>query len=165
MKVSSQKDPAVNLSQYRTFDWAPAPASAPARNSLEDKQFRYSVQTDLAKIGVQPAQPGTQPDFYIAYAASTQNIVTGGSGVGLGVGVGVFPGIGVGVSAPVGSQTSVSQQGTFTLSFLDARKHDEIWRGTAIGTLEGSNQDTDTIQKAVREMVGDFENARQKAAA
>lgn len=163
INVTSQKNPSADLASLRTFDFTPSQTGSQATHSIVDSQIRNSVKSDLAGVGVTPAPQGASPDFLVVYSTSVVNIATTGSRGGVGVGLGVTPNVGVGVSAPVGTRTTIEQEGNLTLSFIDPRSNQEIWRSTATASLDGSNQDIQKIQDAVSKMIRDFQGARGRA--
>jgi hypothetical protein len=70
LRITTDFDPAVNLTALRTYDWRPGPQQGPTDpridNSLLDMRVRSAVDRTLAARGFRKITSGT-PDFLVGY--------------------------------------------------------------------------------------------------
>jgi hypothetical protein len=130
ISVAAHKAPGVSLSQYKTFAFYEAPATAGQQmafeRSLAGQTIREQLTTNLEAKGMRQAAPGEQADMLIAYHLRTRErlqYTDWGYPAGWGWGWygGWYPGYDV----------SSYTEGTILVDFMDARTHQVVWRGTA----------------------------------
>jgi hypothetical protein len=153
--------PGVNLTQYRTFAFAPETNQEIARTPT-GAVIRNAIARELAERGIYPAPAGQAPDFYVSYQLfmREQLAATGAWGGWGGWG---WSGWGWGWGAPASVYDYT--EGTLVVDFIDPRTNRSFWRGTASSEVNTpENPSPKKMDKSVAEMLDKYP-VRQLASA
>ena len=163
--VSTDYDPSIDFSDYRTYAWLPDldkriadPQSVDPRinNTLLDKRVRKAVETHLGAKGYTMVSTDT-PDLYVAYHAALigkVDVTTVNRHYGYGPGW-------RGRGGSIGTETHVREyeEGTLILDLIDAKTESLIWRGLAqaeVWVTSTPEEREKRINEAVRKMLERF---------
>lgn len=142
-QVKTAQDPGVNLANYKTFAWAPMPASQannPSAMTL-DQNIKANVNKGLIAKGLSETDPA-HADLLVSYTAMTKNNMNFGSAPTPGIWsqsheTGVNPGAG----------------GSLTLQFTDAHTHRPVWAGTAPNVITDVQSSQNEVASAVQDIL------------
>jgi hypothetical protein len=144
MTVNSYAVRGVDLSRYRTYNWAADDQLVTGDPRLDNNAFfldrlHRDVEHRLAGRGLEKVA-GSPPDLRLHYHASVSERLQ------------------LGEAEPVpafcnGCLPYVYQAGTLVLDLVDARSNQLIWRGWAAGSIEGIVDDQRTMERAIDEAV------------
>ena len=143
MNVSSYVERGVDLTQYRTYNWAPADRLATGDPRLDNNPFfqervQTAVERQLASRGFEKA---TSPDLLIHYHASvTQDIYIGGGERRDGYCEDCRP--------------EVYDAGTLLIDLVDARTDRLVWRGWAKSSIDGVIDNQEWMEQRIDDAVG-----------
>jgi len=154
VSVSSDYDPQVDFSPYRSFSWLPRPDDnqSQAQSPLLHQRIMAAIETQLGERGYVRSDAGS-PDFLVGYHLRVENKLdvqtinrSYGYGYG-GYGRWGYPAGGV-------SETRVTEyaEGTFILDIVDGSSNELAWRGSAQGRLRDRKTPAER-EKAVNETV------------
>lgn len=140
MEIKTATDPAANLSNFRTYAWAPPPPieSGMTQNSMLDETVRADVDRNLTAKGMAKVDP-SKADLLVSYTAVAKNTLTYGVAPGpwlWGPDYDVYP----------------QRVGSLTLQFVDPKTNRTVWQGTAADTIG----DAGTSQKEIGTAVTDL---------
>jgi len=146
MRVQTASDPEANLSQYKTYGWAPTPPATPDRpqQSILDQTVKSSIEKGLAAKGLVPAK-GAQADMLINYFGVSRSAITYGS-----------------TSHDYWGHwghydhATVTREGALTLQFIDAATKRIVWQGTAADTISEAGASEKQIATAVKKLIERF---------
>lgn len=146
--VHTDYDRSFNLAKLKTYGFYEqerAPGDALAASPLNDRRIHTALDSQLQAQGLRPSE---QPDFKIAYYVTTRQ--------GLDIQDNRF---GIGPWDRTGN-INVTQvtEGTLVVVFVDQATRQEVWRGTASGTIKQKSLDkevTKSITKLVQQFVKD----------
>lgn len=160
MNVSSFVERGVDVTSYRTYDWAPVERLATGDPRLDNNPFfqerlQGAVDQQLAARGLERTTSATA-DLIIHYHASVSQAVDVGS-----------------IDRTYGycsdCTPSVYEAGTILIDFVDARTNTLVWRGWAEGSIDGAidNQEwmEQTVDEAVARILETFPRPLLRAAA
>lgn len=142
MNVSSYVERGVDLTQYRTYNWAPADQLATADPRLDNNPFfqeqvRTAVEAQLATRGFEKT---ASPDLLVHYHASvTQEIYISGGDRRDGDCEDCRP--------------EVYDAGTLLIDLVDARSNRLVWRGWAKGSMEGVIDNQEWMEQRIDDAV------------
>lgn len=148
VSVNYDFDPDADFAALRTFDWLPLPAEA-RRHELVIKRVRHEVRTQLGAKGI--TRVADHPDFLIALHGGRQSrvdVIDWGYTYGR---YGRYWGRGV--------EFYEYDEATLVLDFIDARKKELIWRGSATGIVDPyatPEQRSMRIREAVTKILAHF---------
>jgi len=146
-KVNVGADPAVDITKYKTYNWAKGQTSA---NPLIDQLIVTTVESQLQAKGLTKAE--TNPELTIvafgsidhdlfvsspSWAPSLNSLTTG-----------IY-------AAP---QSVPITKGTLVIDITDTKTKNSVWRGTAVDTLKNGPtgdraKDAKTVEKPIRKSV------------
>jgi hypothetical protein len=143
--------PNANLTQYRTFTFAPETNQAFARTPT-GAVVRDALTRELAEKGIYPASAGTTPDFYVSYQLALRQELEAYGWGGYG-GWGGWGGWGWGGPGNVYEYT----EGTLIVDFIDPKTNQSFWRGTASTVVNTpDNPNPKRMAKGVEEMMDKY---------
>jgi len=144
-KVTSEFDPAVDFSQYKTFTFLPwNKQSDELLTERDKKRFRDAVTFEMEKVGYQysDTQADLSVNIFLIIDKKTgtsmySDYYTSGIGVGYYYGPWGYntPG---GVSAYTTMHSYDYEQGTLILDILDVKKKQLAWQGIAEKTIKSN---------------------------
>lgn len=140
MDVRSFVERGADVTQYRTYNWAPPDAQATGDPRLDNNPFFHErIQVDVEKQlntrGFEKTA-GDPPDLLIHYHASvTQQITANGADQ---------PYVSCDDCAPY-----VYDAGTIVVDLVDARTRRLVWRGWAKGSIDGFIDDQASMEKRI----------------
>ena len=139
-EVRYDYDVKANFSSYKSYDWQAAPGGARGQaggfdNAIMNGRVRRAVETELAAKGFRQ-EVSADPDFLVTYYP-LRDPNRPPTRVHLGVGFGFGP-LGVGIGAPVGDRHP-DIQGSIVLEVQDFRSGAVVWKATAPGALQASD--------------------------
>jgi hypothetical protein len=158
--VNYDYDAKANYSAYRTFDWLAEPAAHGGGfdNPIMNERVRRAVETQLTAKGYR-LETGANPDFLVSYYPRREP--NRSNPVRLGLGFGMGP-LGVGVSGPAGDGHREAI-GAIILEVQDFRTRTLVWKATAEGALQGSDNPEEAdadVNAAIRNMLKRFPPGR-----
>ncbi len=158
--VQYDYDAKTNYSAYKTFDWLAEPAAHGGGfdNPIMNERVRRVVETQLAAKGYR-LETGANPDFLVSYHPRREP--NRSSQVRLGLGFGLGP-LGVGVAGPAGDGHREAI-GSIVLEIQDFRTRAMVWKATADGALQGSDNPEEAdadVTAAVANMLKRFPPGR-----
>lgn len=133
--VHTDRDPAVDFSQYRTYTWAMKPQT---HSPLVQQRIVAGIEARLAARGWTQAPNGQVTLAAHVIHGQRQTLDTLYSGTGMG-GWGWRGGWGGGVGV-TSARTTVRTYdvGTLVVDMFDSQREQAIWRGTATATVPSS---------------------------
>lgn len=161
MNVNQDYDSSTDFSSYRNFAWLQESQKKTGDiridNPLIDSRVREAVDRTLTSRGYRISDDAA--DFYVAYHLSLKRKLdlepmTGSIFLGRGY-YGSWGGIGV----HSGSGVTEYEEGTLVIDVNDAKTNKLVWRGWASRRVREHStpeQTTDTINKAVAEILAQF---------
>lgn len=157
-------DPEADFSSYKTYDWSLPPEKSPV-NQLSAKRIKIAVDRQLKEKGY--SMTAENPDLLIipaggqekrvdvqewAYGHDDRNYPAGGW----------YPGIAPGTwdgrdyyEFRRGVDTFEYEVGTLVLDFVDAKKKELVWRGTASGVID-PGKTAEQIEEVISRMLANF---------
>jgi hypothetical protein len=149
MEVQTAVAPHANLSQYRTYAWAPKPASATdrPRASVLEETVKSAVEKEVAEKGLVPAE-GAEPDLLISYYGVSRDSVSFGIAPSYGYGYG-----GGYYSGGYYKQPYVTREGSLTLQFTDAKTKEVVWQGTASDSISEAGASQKQVEEAIDDLI------------
>lgn len=146
-KVSVGADPGVDLTKYKTYAWSKGTSSA---NPIVNEIVVASVDTQLAAKGLKKVD--TDPELTVVVFGSTESDIH----VSNPSWAPSLNSIATGVA--VGSQSWLVTKGTLVVDISDAKTKNNVWRGTAIQTLDHGPtgdkvKDAKAVEKPIRNAV------------
>jgi hypothetical protein len=162
--VNYDFDPEADFTQLKTFSWTPPPENSPI-NELTAKRIRVAVNRQLTDKGLEPASGN--PDMLIVFSGGKEKRVDveewgygredrdyyGGRWY-----PGGLPGMPDGnnyFDYRRGVDTYEYEVGTLVLDFIDAKKKELVWRGTASGIIEPGNT-AEQVNEVIGRMLSNF---------
>jgi hypothetical protein len=139
--VSSHVARGVDLSEHRTYDWAPVPARSTGDPRLDNNRFfqeriRAAIEKQLANRGFEKT---TSPDLLLRYHASVrQEIYTSGTERN---------------GYCEDCRSEVYDEGTLLIDLVDAQTDRLVWRGWAKGSVDGVIDDQGWMEQRIDEAV------------
>lgn len=156
LQVSSDYDPTVNFSGYRTFGWMALPHKAVGDprvdNALIESHIRSAVERDMQARGYSTPQSG-EPDFFVApHTAINEKLMIQQVPAGA---------YGPGWYRPAGSVPVVHEytEGSLVLDVIDAKTRQLIWRGWAMAEVDftrSAEERQRKIDEAVHKILDQF---------
>jgi hypothetical protein len=159
-------DPAFDFSALRTYDWMPVPDRTRV-NELTVKNIRYAAERELQAKGL--TRSSEAPDFLIAvHGTKERKVDVEEYGYAYGSGFYGGPRSGDRRGRPYGDARQFRhaeyrrgvdvfeyQVGTLVMDFVDAKKKELIWRGSATGATD-TRFTREDIQMAVTKILENF---------
>ena len=167
ISVQTEYDTKADFTRYRTWDFitaVPGQEQAPSvRNPMVREWINSAVQRELAARGCSRAPAGVQPDFLVAYHAwGKTKVEVSQYGYAYApypyyYGYGMYP-------ATAGVVTDVHEyiEGTFVLDFVDNQTKVLAWRGTASGSLAGSQPTPADVNDIVANVMKGYPPEKKK---
>lgn len=163
ISVQTEFDARTDFAKLKTYDFittVPGQEQAPSvRNPVVREWINAAVQRELAAKGCSRAPTGVQPDFLVAYHAWGKTKVEV-SQYGYSYmpgpyyyGYGMYP---YGAAGGVVTDVREYKEGTFVLDFVSNETKQLAWRGTASGTLAGSQVTPDEVTDIVHSVMAGF---------
>ena len=147
--IESQHASGIDFQKYRTYTWHPQgfnTAGIPLqRAQLANQAIRSTVEKELTQKGLKPAT-FENPDFYITTTVGAVNhtqVQQWGQGTG---GYAKGP-----TDVPLDQKTV--REGTIVINFIDNQSGALIWRATAHGAVEPTDDPRAKVESAVRSMI------------
>jgi len=146
MNVSSYVERGIDVSQYRTFDWAPTEGLSTGDPRLDNNRFfdervRLDVEKGLAARGFERTTSGT-PNVLIHYHASiTQQIEANEIDRQYGS------------SEKEDRRPYVYEAGTLLIDLVDSRTNKVVWRGWAKDSVDGMIDNQEWMEAKVDQAV------------
>jgi hypothetical protein len=146
MKVYSYVERNLDLTPYRTYDWAPMESRSVGdprldNNPFFDERVRAAVEQELATKGFEKATSAA-PDVRLHYHASvSQDIDIRG----------LNREYGYCEDADCGPY--VYEAGTLLVDLVDARTNKLLWRGWAEGSMDGAIDDQKWMEERIDQAV------------
>jgi hypothetical protein len=146
MNVSSYVERGIDISQYRTFDWAPTEGLSTGDPRLDNNRFfdervRFDVEKGLASRGFERTTAGT-PDVLIHYHASiTQQIEASEIDRQYGA------------AQNEDRRPYVYEAGTLLIDLVDPRTNTVVWRGWARDSVDGMIDNQASMEAKVDQAV------------
>jgi hypothetical protein len=153
ISTSSDWDTSYDFSGRNTYAWMQQDAE-PGMDNVNERRMYAMADEVLAASGFQVASPA-QADYLVAYHVGTQSRQQYDTyGYGAGGWWGGYWGGGM-------TTTTIREyeEGTLILDFIDRKRNELVWRGSASKTLDpgASPQDREeTLRKAFTKMLADF---------
>jgi hypothetical protein len=150
MEIQTAVAPQAHLSQYKTYAWAPRPASIPAKPqhaAILEETVQSAIEEDVAQKGLVPAQDAP-PDLLIGYYGTSRDSVSFGIAPSYGYGYG-----GGYYSGGYYKQPYVTREGSLTLQFIDAKTNKVVWQGTASDSISEAGASQEQVKKAVNDLI------------
>lgn len=152
VSIQTQHAQGVDYARYKTFIWHPQGFSSVGipvqRAQLAQQTVRATVDNELTKKGIKPAT-FEAPDFYIA---STVGAVSHAQVRKWGQGTGGYSG----GTTDVPLEEKDVREGTIVLDFIDNQSGELIWRATAHGAVEPTDDPRAKVESTVRSMMDRF---------
>jgi hypothetical protein len=154
--TTSNSDPTVDFSQYKTFAFmADLATDKAAYQSLETTYLKESVGRELEKIGLRKV--ASNPDLAINFSVETEekvrsrSVPTGGYGMGYDPYYDVY-GSGWGSS----HTTEITQytEGKLNIDAIDVKSRKLVWQGSTKGRL--TNKDRENYQLTLDQSVSEI---------
>ena len=145
MNVSSYVERGIDVTRYRTFDWAPTEGLSTGDPRLDNNRFfdervRADVEKGLAARGFERTTSGV-PDVWIHYHASiTQQIE--GNDIDRQY-----------TYAEDDSRPFVFEAGSLTIDLVDPQTNKVVWRGWAKDSVDGMIDNQDWMEAKVDQAV------------
>lgn len=147
--IDSQHAGGISFQKYRSYTWHPQgfnTAGIPIqRAQLAHLAIRTTVDKELTQKGLKPAT-FEAPDFYITTTVGAVNLTQvrqWGKGTG-----GYVQGT---TEVPLDEEDV--REGTIVIDFIDNQSGELIWRATAHGAVETSEDPRPKVESAVRSMM------------
>lgn len=159
IRVTSDWDPAVDFSQFRTF--AILEKGQQARNPLNDRRIRAAIAADLSAKGFRQVDTPAAADLAIGFQVTTDER-TSYHTVHSGWGSAGFHRRRSHWSGTVGVSTTTQWNytvGTLVIAVFEARDKELVWEASGSSTKNPSSnpeQNEQRINEAVREILQDF---------
>lgn len=170
IRVTTDRDPAADFSEYHTFAWisdeplisqSAGVAKGPPISPIDDQRIREAVNAELRSRGWKEADSRDDADLIVSYAIGTEEHTevyetpgTGGYYYGWGYRYGGWY---------TGSAVRTRQvtEGTLSLEFFDRVTKQAVWVGWASKRLSPSgDSDRDkTVRTAIQKILQDFPSA------
>jgi hypothetical protein len=153
-------DKDTDFLKFRTYRWVTIAGGAQV-NDIVEKQIQATIDTELAKKGLERVE-GEQPaDLFLAYQAAVGKEKEFSSyNTGWGYGGGWYGGGWYGASGGMTTgQTSTIYVGELALDMYDAANHTLVWRGAATKTLDPKakpEKQQKNLSKAVVKMLKNY---------
>jgi hypothetical protein len=169
MEVSTDFDPSVDFSRYKTYQWLPGTSKIAGRDQqyddLLDQRVRDAVTRELAAKGLMLLAHGT-PDFLVTYQAAVEDkvdvrVINDYYG---GYGYAGYYGYRGGWST-ARTETYHYQQGTLIIDVIDSGARRVVWRGTVqaeVGRHKDPQNRIERINAAVRSAFERFPPSSKK---
>jgi hypothetical protein len=147
--VTSFTERGVQVSRYRTYDWAPVDAAVPGDPRLENNTIFHEYLQGAIDRGLRARgyeQTALTPDLRVHYHASaTQRIYISGS-------------------EPTRERCTdcavqVYDEGTVLIDLVDARTGALVWRGSAQTDIAGAVADQSQLERTIERVVTRILNA------
>ncbi|MBI1765250.1 MAG: DUF4136 domain-containing protein [Acidobacteria bacterium] len=143
-KVSVDADKGTNLSQYKTYAWAPGTA---ARNPMIHQRIVAGIEAQLALKGLRKVE--SNPDCVVVYHAATDTQVSINT-----FGGGPLGGWRWGTGTVNVDKVPVGQ---LMVDIGDTHSQKFVWRGTASGTISSKLEKNEkALQTALNKMFQNF---------
>ena len=142
-QVEMAKAPDLNLSQYKTYAWAPGGALNSQPISIQEQTIKSAVDRQLAKQGLVHAANPSSADLLVYYSmlsqltAATPRYNNYGWDWGGG--------------APV-----PEREATLSLQLVDAKKNKEVWNGSATERFDSKSDSSNHLTEAVSDLFEKF---------
>lgn len=157
MEVSTDYDPSVDFSPYKTYQWLPGTSKVAGRDQryddLLDQRVRDAVTRELDAKGFVLRAEGA-PDFLITYQAAVEDKVDVRVINNYYDGYGYSGYYGYRGGRTTGrTETYHYQQGTLIIDVIDATARRVVWRGTVqaeVGLHKDPQKRIERINEAVR---------------
>ncbi|NTV47531.1 MAG: DUF4136 domain-containing protein, partial [Chlorobiales bacterium] len=131
VEVGQKYNPEVNFSSYKTFCWLSKnkmEASDPRTDSVIQRQILNALSRELSARGF-ALKAASEADFVVAFYVSVEQKLTGAAIDNLRD----IPQYGYGTRDISGYQHY--NEGTLIVDFIDPKKNELTWRGTAVGVV------------------------------
>lgn len=169
VSVQTEFDARTDFAKFKTYDFVtsvPGQEQAPAvRNPVVRQWINAAVERELAARGLGRAATGVRPDFLVAYHAWGKTKIEV-SQYGYGYypgpyyyGYGMYP---YGAASGVVTDVREYKEGTFVLDFVDNETKLLAWRGTASGTLAGSEPTPADVNDIVSQVLKGYSPEKKK---
>jgi hypothetical protein len=154
--VNTEKAPDVDLSQYRSFSWAPPSQQEQSKeltsrpSTILDQKIKATVSQDLQKKGYVANDPNAP--IKIAYSIRSENRLRAepmGSGPYVGPIDSALPTDGYG-------NTVVTKEGSLVLDFIDSNTGKLLWRGIAVTNVKDTGITQNDVQTLANEIMEEF---------
>lgn len=151
--VKAERDPAADLTRYRSWAWAATRAQPRAWNpdnpgSRLDGLIRAGVSRELAARGIQPAGP-SGPDVLFDYDVVVREKSTDTFS-------GYFDYRARGGSGDMGDAFMGYEEGTLIIVAIDARTRRMVWRGSASAVLGDDRIKDAVVDDAIHRIFARF---------
>jgi len=151
VRVTSDYDPEVDFSAYRSYAWLPRTPEATGHPRLDSpmvqERVHRGIDRALAAKGYQPG--GEQADFFVTYQLAVDHKLDAYTTYREYYGL-----YGYRVAIP---ETTVREydEGSLIIDVMDAKRQKVVWRGVASGRLRDTSgtQDPVELQARVYEVV------------
>ncbi len=156
-----EKDPAVNLTDYRSFSWMNKDAKANDKNDLIERQIKNAVTNEMEKLGFRENK--NKPDILIDYDVLVERSTRRESEPVYSqpyfrqfynpytrrVGTIYFP------SQYMGSQDYQVpiNEGTVTITMVDAASDKTIWQGWATNVVNSKHLTSKEVNSTVKSIL------------
>jgi len=170
IKTTTEFDPDINFSQYKTYTFLPWNKQSDEILTDRDKEyFRDAIRTDLNILGFQESkgEADLAINVFIIVDEKTGTVAytdfyTSGIGVGYYYGPWGYNSLG-GVSPYTTIHGYDYKQGTLVLDLLDVKKKQLAWQGIAHKTLESNpSQAEQNIKMIINKLFKDFPLEKKK---
>ncbi len=168
VSVQTEYDAKTDFAKFRTYDFlttVPGQEQAPpVRNPMVREWINAAIGRELAAKGCTRAPTGVQPDFLVAYHAwgkTNVEVTQYGYGYYPGpyyYGYGMYP---YGGAGGVVTDVREYKEGTFVLDFVSNQTKQLAWRGTASGSLAGTQATLDEVNDIVHSVMAGYPPAKK----
>jgi hypothetical protein len=136
--------------EFRTYVHADVPAQAAAQNSLDPlltEKVRMAIDERLPGRGLQKAADSAQADLVVyAWSSSKERIEIDTWGYS-------YAGYRWGATYAPNTTVTNYREGTLVIDFVDPRRKQLVWRGTATGTIEDRKEAVRLIPQVVSDIL------------
>ena len=160
ISVTSDWDPGVDFSQFRTF--AVLEQAQPAINRFVDQRIRTAIVAELTGKGLRRVDTPDQADLAIGYQVTTEERTTFHTVHDRGWGSAGYRRSRAHWSAPVGTSRTTQVNftvGTLVIAAFQTGDKELVWEGSATATVDpasGPEQSQQRINDAVQRIFKDF---------
>ncbi len=159
LQVSTDYDPGVDFSQYKTFGWPGGerpPDDALARNPLVAKRIEASIARALEAKGFTMLEDGMPDIVIITHAGVQEKMQVTNYSTGYYGGYGGYGGYGMrdpwGYGGGTRTDVSYYDEATRVIDFIDTETKELAWRGMGTKIL-GNTSDPEKVQANVDKVV------------
>lgn len=153
LSITTDHDPEADFASFTTYGFPEQDNHAP--ESLFDRAIRRSIDGEMSARGLTRTE--TNPDLYVVFQASVNEVVTGATvdhwNTG---GWGWYGGWGGGMGTSTVNVNSYNQ-GTLVVDMVDRDANQLVWRGIAEKSVDDQpTVDQDKINEVMAKLMEDF---------